>query len=62
MASLYEELRGEYVIWGVGHAGHEVPPGVTLPCLKGKFSYHNHVRTLIRTDMLNSLLIFFRSA
>ena len=36
MTSLYAELRGEYVIWGLGHAGHEVPPSVTFPSVNGK--------------------------
>ncbi|EFX87830.1 hypothetical protein DAPPUDRAFT_306361 [Daphnia pulex] len=36
MRSLYDELLGEYVIWGLGHAGHDFPSNVTMPSVNDK--------------------------
>lgn len=37
--SLYDELLGEYVIWGLGHAGHDFPIDVILPSVNGNFCF-----------------------
>ncbi|KZS08049.1 Lipid droplet-associated hydrolase [Daphnia magna] len=34
--SLHGELLGKYVIWGLGHAGHDVPKNVILPTINDK--------------------------
>jgi len=33
MAALHENLQGKFVIWGIGHGGHEKPSSVDLPCI-----------------------------
>jgi len=33
MAAIHENLKGKFVIWGIGHGGHEQPSGVDLPCI-----------------------------
>lgn len=35
---MHEELGEEYAIWGVGHAGHDIPPGYVPPSVKGSHS------------------------
>jgi len=41
MKSLYEVLQHNYVIWGLGHGGHDFPPGVTLPSIRGNCIFYH---------------------
>ena len=41
MKSLYDTLQHDYVVWGLGHGGHDFHafPDVTLPSIRGNLIF-----------------------
>lgn len=37
--SLYETVGKDCLIWGLGHGGHEVPSGASLPNINGTYQF-----------------------
>lgn len=61
MAAIHENLKGKFVIWGIGHGGHEQPSGVDLPCINSNHHLTNlltHIPLTFDKTIQQSILIY----
>ena len=52
MNAIYETLQDDYVIWGLGHGGHDFPPDVTPPSIGGNIFTITANCSFLTTDSL----------
>jgi len=52
MKAIYDTLQDDFVVWGLGHGGHDFPPGVTPPSIGGNsiFTTDNYSNCSLLTD------------
>jgi len=61
MAALHENLQGKFVIWGIGHGGHEKPSSVDLPCINSNnhiINSFDHLALTLNNNYLQRIQIY----